>query len=219
MLADCQSLFRDGLKAIFENNGKIQIIGEAEDGYGLIRKYFEMKPDIVVSDILMPNKNGIDAVKSILGKDKNAKIIFLTQYTSDNFVYEVIQSGAMGLLSKTILKSELVIAINAVHKGEKYFGRHSKEDLENIVSKYDSIVKKDTMQTGERLTRREIEILLAIGNGFDRERVSTELNISKRTYDAHKIHIMSKLKVKKQSELIKFAIDLKLKKESEIVKF
>ncbi|MFH0733187.1 MAG: response regulator transcription factor [bacterium] len=218
LLADDHSLFRDGIKAIFENNSKIQIIGEADDGFSLIKKYFEMKPDIVISDISMPNKNGPDAAKAILLKDKNARIIFLSQYTLDNYVYEVIQSGAVGLLSKNIIKAELIMAINEVYKGNNYFVGRTKEELENIVSKYDSIVNKDTKPKGERLTNREIEVLLAIGNGFDREKIARELNISKRTFDAHRLHIMSKIKVKKQTELIKFAVELKLKKEKELEK-
>lgn len=216
LLADDHSLFRDGIKALFERENKIKIIGEADDGKTLVKKYFELNPDVVVSDISMPNKNGPEAAKTILHRDENAKIIFLSQHTEDNYIYEVIKSGAFGLVGKNIVKNDLVIAIEAVHKGKRYFVGRTEEELKRIVSRYDNIVEKQGDFILDSLTVRENEVLMVIGDGFDRDKIAKTLKISPRTLDTHRFRIMSKLGVKKQPELIKFAMELKLKKEREL---
>ncbi|PIQ08110.1 MAG: DNA-binding response regulator [Ignavibacteriales bacterium CG18_big_fil_WC_8_21_14_2_50_31_20] len=218
LLADDHSLFRDGLKALLDNESTIKIIGEAEDGRGLVKKYFDLCPDIVISDISMPNKTGTEAAKAILNKDKNAKIIFLSQHTEDNYIYEVLKCGAFGLVGKNIVKNELIIAIESVYKGKHYFIGRTEQELKAILSRFNDIVEKNGDFILDSLTERENEVLIAIGNGFDRDKLARTLKISVRTLDTHRFRIMSKIGVKKQPELIKFAMDLKLKKERELEK-
>ncbi|PIQ08516.1 MAG: hypothetical protein COW71_11380 [Ignavibacteriales bacterium CG18_big_fil_WC_8_21_14_2_50_31_20] len=215
LIADDHNLFRDGIKSLFEGESKIQIIGEAEDGRSLVKKYFELNPDIVVADISMPNKSGPEAAITILNRDKNAKIIFLSQHTEDNYVYEVLKCNAYGLIGKNIVKNELIMAINAVHKGERYFVGRTEEQLKAILYRYNSIRKQKDDIVLDSLTTRENEVLMLIGEGFSREKIADELKIAVRTFDTHRLRIMSKLAIHKQPELIKFAIDLKLKKEKE----
>ena len=216
LLADDHALFRDGIRSLIDGEKKIKIIGEAEDGTSLAEKYFQLKPDVVVSDISMPNKSGPEAAKTILNKDQNAKILFLSQHVEDIYVYEVLKCNALGLIGKNIVKNELMLAINAVSKGERYFIGKTEEELELLVARFDNIKEKKGDFILSSLTRRENEVLMAIGEGLPREKIAGKLKISVRTLDIHRYKIMSKLGVKTLPEIIKFAIELKAKNEREM---
>ncbi len=209
LLADDHTLFLDGIKSLFENEMNITIVGEAEDGVGLVRKYFDLKPDVVVSDISMPNKSGPEAAKTILNKDKNAKILFLSQHIEDNYIYEVLKCKALGLVGKNVVKKELMLAIDAVNKGEHYFIGKTEEELQSILTRFNSIRKKSGKVYLNTLTLRENEVLKTIGEGLSREEISKKLKIGGRTFDTHKYSIMSKLGLKTLSEMIKYAVELK----------
>jgi len=217
LLADDHSLFRDGIKSLLNNEKEVAIIGEAEDGKGLVRKYFELKPDVVVTDISMPNTSGPEAAKKILNKDEKAKILFLSQYTEDNYIYEVLKCKAFGLIGKNIVKNELLLAIDSVSIGKYYFVGKTDEELRAILTRFDNIRDKKGDVVLDSLTSRENEVLRAIGDGLTRDEIAGKLKIKVRTIDAHRYTIMFKLGVKRLPELIKFAMDLKIKNEREIL--
>jgi len=216
LLADDHSLFRAGVKSLLDEEKNIQVIGEADDGTSLVRKYLELKPDVVVSDISMPNKSGPEAARLILNKDPGAKILFLSQYIEDIYIYEVLKCRALGLIGKNIVKNELILAINAVNKGECYFIGKTEEELKLLVSRFDNIKEKEGRVIISILTHRENEVLMALGEGLSREKISKKLKISIRTLDIHRYRIMAKLGIKTLPEIIKFAIELKLKNEREM---
>lgn len=211
LLADDHALFRAGVKSLFDDAKNIKIIGEAEDGTSMVRKYFELKPDIVISDISMPNKSGPEAAKTILNKDPDAKILFLSQYIEDNYIYEVLKCNAFGLVGKNIIKDELVLAIKFVNKGKRYFTGKTEEELELLLSRFNNIKEKKGNYILDTLTRRENEVLMAIGEGISREKTAEKLKISIKTFDIHKYNIMAKLGIKTLPGIIKFAIELKAK--------
>jgi DNA-binding NarL/FixJ family response regulator len=139
LVADDHNLFRSGIIKLLKYHQSIHIIAEAENGSELIERYFEVSPDIVLADIAMPQKSGLEAVSDIKEKDPEVRALFLSMYDNDEYKYKVLKSGGMGLINKNIMEGELTYAIEQVYNGEMYFrGDWTKEKLELLVSEFES---------------------------------------------------------------------------------
>lgn len=209
VVADDHSLFRSGIISLLEDAAEIFVVGEATDGGDLYEKYFELKPDVILVDISMPGVTGIEALKKILARDPSAKALFLSMHEGEEYVYHILKSGGKGLISKNVMKGELVYAIKTVYSGRKYFGAYwTEERFEELREKYSGgDVGGVSNQLAEAsLTQREIEILRLIGEGYTSNEIAAKTDLSKRTVDTHRIHLMSKLGIKSLPELIKYAI-------------
>jgi DNA-binding NarL/FixJ family response regulator len=114
VIADDHGLFREGVINLLKDSSELYVVGEASNGRELVSKYFEIKPDVVISDILMPDLSGIEAAKRIIEKDESAKILFLSMYDSEEYVYQILKVGGLGLLNKSVEKPELIEAIKEV---------------------------------------------------------------------------------------------------------
>jgi DNA-binding NarL/FixJ family response regulator len=207
LLSDDHNLFREGLIAIIEGENDLTVVGEAEDGMSLISKFEELKPDVVVSDISMPGKSGPDAVKIITRNNVGVKILFLSQFTGDDYIYSVLQSGGTGLISKKVLRNELINAIRTVAEGGKYFMGKSEDELKAIRKRFNLIKKRDQKDRAVDLTKKEEEILLLVGENLSSREIAEKLKISLRTVDTHRLNIISKLHLKSLPGLISFARD------------
>ncbi len=207
LIADDHKLFRIGLIKMLAGYPDITVKGEAENGDELFEKYLELQPDVVLTDISMPLASGTDAAKKIIEKDKSAKILFLSMYYSEEYIYTGIIAGGSGLVNKNIMEEELVEAIRKVYAGERYFGKDFTENMiSELILKYDSIYIKRVEIKKPDLSRRELEVLKLIGDGCTSAEISNKLFIDIRTVDTHRSHIMHKLELKSLSELIKYAI-------------
>ena len=183
-----------------------EIIGEAGDGKELISQYHLLKPDIILSDINMPQKSGPDAVKSILNKFKKAKVLFLSQFTEDDYLFSVLKSGALGLISKNCMKKDLVFAIKEVSEGRTYFSDKSEDELKKIIRRFENLEMKQMHLHLGILTPKEREVLMLVGEGLTSEQIAERMNLSKRTIDTHRHKIINTLELGSVSELIKFAV-------------
>ncbi|MGE5411181.1 MAG: response regulator transcription factor [Clostridiales bacterium] len=211
IVADDHALFRSGIISLLDDAREIFVVGQVEDGQELVNKYFELKPDVLLSDISMPVISGTEAVKRIKETDPNVKALFLSMHEGEEYIYHCLKAGALGLISKNILRGELVYAIRAVFNGNKYFGANwTEERLEELIRKYDSS-EADESFNSSGLSEREIEILKLIGQGFTSTEIAEKTTLSKRTIDTHRVHLMQKLNVKNLPELIKYAIQFTLK--------
>ena len=114
LVADDHTLFRQGIIKLLEEHKEYEVIAEAENGKDLIEKYFNHCPDIILTDIAMPELTGIQAVEEILKRDRNSKALFLSMYDTEEYVYQVLKSGGMGLVNKNILDEELIYAISKI---------------------------------------------------------------------------------------------------------
>lgn len=206
VIADDHGLFREGVINLLKDSSELYIVGEASNGRELVNKYFEIKPDVVISDILMPDLSGIEAAKRIIEKDESAKILFLSMYDSEEYVYQILKVGGLGLLNKSVEKPELIKAIKEVNRGIKYFGKdRSEEKLNEIIDKYSNSKESISLQI-EELTEREIEILHLVYEGLSSAEIADKLSLSKRTVDSHRSSLMKKLNSNTISQLIKTAI-------------
>lgn len=207
ILVDDHTLFRDGIKSILDEETDIIVVDEAADGITLYEKLKQHSPDLVITDISLPDISGIEIVKKITKDYPALKVLMLSMHNNEEFILSSLKAGANGYLSKDIKRTELLEAIHSVMEGKIYF---NKEISQTIINNY----RED--QTGARsdlhkeLTEREIEVLKLIGEGFTNKEIADKLFISIRTVDAHKNHIMHKLALKSTVDMVKYAIKNKL---------
>lgn len=206
LLVDDHQLFRSGISSLLDEVSDIVIVGEAKDGNEAIEKYFQLKPDIILLDIAMPEVNGIDAFKKIRQKDKEAKAIFLTMHDTEEYVYFAYKLGGMGLLSKNTLKGELIYAIKAAYNNDRYFGTNFDEDrLKELKRTYKGI-SSAILDDYLRLTVKEKKILECVSKGMMSQEIADKLSITKRTVDYYRSKLMQRLSIKSLPEFISYAV-------------
>ncbi len=209
LIADDHTILRQGLVDILEKYDDICVVAEAEDGNSLVSKYFTFLPDVVLSDIEMPNLNGIEAAQEILKRDTSAKILFLSMYNSEEDFYKIYQAKALGLIPKEIIKNELVHAIRTVYNGDKYFLGKSETEIKAIITKYSTISSSSFAEArSTTLTPTEKNVLLFIAEGKTSQEIANLTHKSKRTVDSIRSAIMSKLNLHTLPQLIKYAMEL-----------
>jgi DNA-binding NarL/FixJ family response regulator len=206
LLVDDHKIVRDGIRALLSGQEDIRIYDEAGSGSELFRQLNSGLPDIVLMDISLPDISGIELCEKVREQFPLMKVLFLSMYTSEEYIFNAIKAGAQGYLPKNISQDELLHAIRAVAAGEEYFS----ESVSNVILK--SYIKKAQDKEPENLTqssalsKRELEILRLFAEGNTNPQIAEQLYISTRTVESHKNHIMQKLGLKTAVDLIKFAI-------------
>lgn len=208
LIADDHNILRQGLIDILKNYNDICIVAEAENGNMLMKKYDLFKPDVVLADIEMPELSGIEAAQKILESYPDAKFLFLSMHYTDEYIYKIDSIGGKGLVSKEIIKDELVNAIRAVAASEKYFMGKTEDEIKKIIDNYDKLLNESSAAV---LTQREIAILQFIAEGLSSEQIADELHIGKRTIDFARTVIMKKLDIDTSNKLLIYAIENKEK--------
>jgi two-component system response regulator NreC len=156
----------------------------------------------------MPELSGLEAVKVLFEQKKNIKVIFLSMFSGEDYIYHCLKSGGSSLLNKDITKTELLNTIEKVFNGEKYFGPdYTKEKIEKFLERYEQKPSKDISSDIGQLSTKETDILILIAEGLTSAEIGESLFISKRTVDTHRIHLMQKLNLKSFPQLMKFAIN------------
>jgi len=203
MIVDDHQIVRDGLKAILHHEEGIGVIAEAENGRTALRLVNELKPEIVIMDIAMPDMNGIEATRRISSEHPGIKVLILSMHHDKRMVIEVFNAGAKGYLLKECASDELLRAIRTLLQGETY-----------LSPKISSIVVKDLVkkQQGEipseifSLSSREREVLQLLAEGKSMKEIAFTLDVSIKTVEAFRKRLMDKLKVNSIAELTKIAI-------------
>jgi two-component system response regulator NreC len=209
-LVDDHQLVRDGIKALLISDDTIEILGEASSGQECFVKIAGSPPDILLLDISLPDTNGIEITRKVTESYPSTRVLILSMYTNEDFIFNAVKAGARGYLPKNTSREELLTAIHTIHNGEEFFA----DTISRIMLKsYVRRAKEDdaAAQGGPvPLTTREIEILKLFAEGFINKEISDRLDISIRTVETHKNHIMKKLELKSTVELIKYAIRNKI---------
>lgn len=209
ILADDHTLIRSGLKALLSFSPEFEVIGEADDGLSAIRQVEEKKPDILILDLSMPNMSGIDCIKEIRSRGLICNILVLTMYDDEEYIKEVMRSGADGYLLKKSADSELIEAIHKIYHGKKYLNEAISQTLIN------SLLRSAPTQSDETdpyilLSIREREVLRYLAKGFTNSEIAEILSLSPKTIDTYRSRIMNKLNIKKKSELVNYAMQHRL---------
>ena len=170
------------------------------------KEIIKLKPDLVISDISMPELSGLEAVSTIYERYPDVKVIFLSMYAGEDYIYHCLKAGGLSLINKDIPKEELLNAIHTVVKGKKYFGKdYTDENIQKIVSNYEMQLDTKEFIPNPELTDKEVEILLLIAEGLSSNDIADKLCIAKRTVDTHRTHIMQKLDLNSTPQLFKYA--------------
>lgn len=206
-LVDDHEIVRDGIKSLLQKEKDFIITGEA-GSFGELLRLFEYEiPDLILMDISLPDKSGIEIARYVKANYSGVKIIMLSMHINNEYIFNSLQAGANAYLPKNSSKKELIEAIRSVVAGEDYL---SSEVSDVILKGYLKRAKgsSDKIDTGnEKLTNREEEILKHVVEGKGNKEIAESLFISVRTVESHKNHIMQKLEIKSTVELIKYAIN------------
>jgi two-component system response regulator NreC len=212
LLADDHPLVRSGLVKLLEPYKEFVVVGEASDGEEAVAMTKKLEPDIVVIDLSMPKLSGVEATKIIQKNNPLSKVLVLTMHDSEEYVYQILKSGAGGYVLKNSGRDELAAAIRAVANGEKFFSpRVSEIMVEAYLRKAEKREEAPLNDKDLPLTKREKEILFYIADGLSNAQIAEKLFISPRTVDTHRTNIMQKLNIHDAANLVRFAIGKKSK--------
>ncbi|MCU0588579.1 MAG: response regulator transcription factor [Syntrophobacteraceae bacterium] len=203
LLADDHKIVRDGLRALLEKETDMEVIAEAEDGESAVRLVGELNPSVVVMDIGMPDMNGIEATRQIVGSHPGVKVIALSMHSDKRFVGGMLKAGAAGYLLKDCAFGELANAIRAVTQGQTYL---SAQITHVVVQGYVRQAAPSAPAGADVLTGREREVLQLLAEGKSTKDIAAVLRLSARTVETHRQQIMNKLNIHKAAELVKYAI-------------
>lgn len=207
VLADDHVIVRNGIKALLEPEGDIEVIGEASDGKEAVEMARQLSPDVIIMDISMPYLNGIEATKKINMDNPHIKALMLSMYDNEAYVLQSIECGASGYLLKDSEKEELLKAIREIAQGKKYFSSPVANILaDNYLSKMNrpKMPEPKIFQHYE-LTKKEIQILKLVAKGLSNKDIADKLDKSIRTVETQRFNLMKKLEVKNVVELVNFA--------------
>jgi DNA-binding NarL/FixJ family response regulator len=210
ILVDDHRMFRDGVKSVLSDEENIELVGEVGNAKDLYELLKTTNPDVIITDISMPDISGIELSKYVSENYPEINILILSMHSNEEFITKSLAAGANGYLPKDTSMDELLEAINVIYKGENYFNKNISDTLlKSLISK--SKPSKENTKNGT-LTKREREIISHVVEGFSNKEIAGKLFISIRTVDSHKNNIMQKLNLKSSVELVKYAIKNNLAK-------
>lgn len=208
-IADDHAIVRDGLKIVINADPNMEVIGEAENGITATKLILELKPDITLMDIGMPNMNGLEVTRNIIKQEPDLKIIILSMYSDDEYVLDAIQSGVSGYLVKQSAADTIIQAIQSVMDGNPYFS----PDISGAVLKAardglkEGVIPRKTPKEKNQLSKRERQILSLISEGLTSIEIGEILYISAKTVDKHRQNVMKKLGKHDLASLIRYAVE------------
>ena len=203
LVADDHELVRRGIRVLLENHPGWEVSAEAKDGREAVERANELKPDLVLMDIGMPNLNGIDAARQILANSPATHILILTMHYSQQVVQEVLAVGARGFLLKSDAGRDLITAVEAVQHNRTFF---TSQATEVVVDGYLNPEKKEEQPLRNRLTPRERQVVQLLAEGKTSKEVAVTLNLSVKTAETHRTNIMRKLDLHSVADLTLYAL-------------
>lgn len=205
LLCDDHAMFRQGVRSILETEEDFRIIGEASTGREAVRHALETKPDVILMDIQMPELDGVAATKAILAENPEARVIILTMYRQDRYVFEAIKVGARGYLLKDADANSLIGAIRRVHDGETLLNPEMAAEILNEFRKSRELPLDPKHRLSE-LSERESEILRLLAQGQSNQEIAEALAISEKTVRNRLSEIFSKLRLNNRTQAALYAL-------------
>jgi DNA-binding NarL/FixJ family response regulator len=205
LIADDHDLVRRGVKALLQSHAGWQICGEAITGREAVSKAEELKPDIVILDISMPDLNGVEAARRIRKASTNTEVLILSMHYSDQLIREIVDAGVRGYIVKSDSDRDLIIAVETLAKHRPFFTPLA---TDVILSKFNARgpVTDVPESIRDRLTSREREIVQLLAEGKSSKEIASSLNLSVKTVETHRANIMRKLDMHNVSELVRYAV-------------
>lgn len=203
MLADDHAILRTGLRLMLSAVPNLSVVGEATNGREALAKAEELKPDVVIMDITMPEMNGIEATTELKKRLPKTKVLFLTMHENEELLFRTVQAGGSGYVLKKSADNELVEAIYQVSRGETFLRPDlAKQVVQDYLHRVDA---GEEAESYEDLTEREREVLQLLAMGMTNQQVADKLVLSVRTVETHRARIMDKLGIKGRAALVAYA--------------
>lgn len=209
-LADDHQLLIDGMQAVLRTNPLFEVVGTSVNGVGLVDKAAAAKTDILVMDINMPQKDGLEVLRELNPGQFPFKIIVLSSYDELKLIKEVMKLGASGYLTKQCAGENIIEAIEVVNSGEEYFCKTVRDKIFNSFAKDNPKLSAGVSSFNVHLTDRELDIIRLLSLEYSGKEISEELFISTHTVESHRKNLLKKLNIKSTVGLVKYAIKHKL---------
>ncbi len=206
LIADDQALVRGGFRMILEAQDDIEVVGEAGDGREAIAKAQELQPDVVLMDIRMPELDGLEATRRLVGPNGTPRVLMLTTFDLDEYVYEAMKAGASGFLLKEVPPEKLADAVRVVAAGETLLAPAITCRL------IEEFVRRPPPGSGapaelSELTEREFEVLKLLARGFSNAEIASELFVGEATVKTHVTHVLAKLRLRDRVQAVVLAYE------------
>jgi DNA-binding NarL/FixJ family response regulator len=207
LVADDQSLMRAGFRMILAAEPDMEVVGEAADGRAAVAQAATLRPDVVLMDVRMPEMDGIEATRQLLAGNDHTKVLMLTTFDLDEYVYEALRAGASGFLLKDVPPEQLVAGIRAVASGESLLAPSvTRRLIQEFVRRPPSAVRTPPQELAS-LTAREVEVLRMMAQGRSNAEIATEVFVSETTVKTHVAHVLAKLGVRDRVQAVVFAYE------------
>jgi NarL family two-component system response regulator LiaR len=201
LIVDDHAIVREGQHALIDTEPGMEVVGEATDGFEAVEMADTLQPDVILLDLLMPHKDGIEASEEIKAENPEARILVLTSFTEDEKVYAAIKAGAMGYLLKDSSPHEILSAIRQVYRGETSMNPSIAKKLMHELQRSSNL-----SPTEDPLTPREVEILKLVAQGLSNQQIAEKLVISERTVRTHVTNILGKLHLANRTQAALYAL-------------
>jgi DNA-binding NarL/FixJ family response regulator len=205
LVADDHDLMRRGVKTLLQSHAGWEVCGEAKTGREAVAKAEELKPDIVILDIGMPDLNGVEAARRIRKTSSSSEILILSMHYSDQLIREIVDAGVRGYIVKSDSDRDLIIAVETLARHKPFFTPHATEVILGSFNSGGPVTEVPEL-IRERLTSREREIVQLLAEGKSSKEVATSLGISVKTAETHRANVMRKLELHSVSELVRYAV-------------
>jgi DNA-binding NarL/FixJ family response regulator len=206
LLVDDDDLMRAGIAAVLSSDDTIEVVGEAADGRAAVERAIELSPDVVLMDVRMPNLDGIAATRELLGISPDVKVVVLTTFEQDEYVFGALNAGASGFLLKRTKPEELIGAIHTIAAGDSLL---SPSVTRTVIQRMARQPAPDSSSEGrlDELTPREREVLGLIARGLSNTQIASALVVEESTVKTHVRHILRKLRLRDRVQAVIFAYE------------
>jgi DNA-binding NarL/FixJ family response regulator len=207
LIADDQALMRAGFRMILEAEPDLEVVGEAADGREAVAEAARLRPDVVLMDVRMPEMNGIEATRRLVNGNEDTKVVMLTTFDMDEYVYEALHAGASGFLVKDVPPEQLVAGIRSVASGDSLLAPSvTRRLIQEFVRRPPDALRTSPPELA-RLTTREVEVLRMMARGRSNAEIATEIFVSETTVKTHVAHVLAKLGVRDRVQAVVFAYE------------